>query len=145
MRAMVGATVVLASVLVVAAVNGQGQQGQQAPARQGGAPPATPQNLQVLPKDMTLQQVQALMRTFTAGLGVQCPYCHVGTPQERAKDDNPNKLVARKMIRMMLAINSDFLKDVGDPPAAGQSKVTCYTCHRGVEKPLTAAPAGGGD
>ncbi len=102
-----------------------------------------PQNLQVLPKDWTGQQVQQLMRTFTAGLGVECSHCHVGTPQERMKDDKPEKLEARKMLKMMMAINTDFLKDVGGPAAAGTSKVTCYTCHRGALKPLTAPPGGG--
>jgi len=120
---------------------GQGQaQGQ--PQRAGGRG-GPPQNLQVLPKDWTGQQVQALMRTFTAALGVECVHCHVGTMAERAKDDNPKKAVARKMIKMTAAINDDFLKDIGDAPAAGSSKVTCYTCHRGAVKPLIAP--GGGD
>ena len=101
------------------------------------------QNLQVLPKDMTRQQVTQLMRSFTAALGVECSHCHVGTQQERAKDDNPKKGVARKMIQMTTAINNDLIKGVGDAPAAGTSKVTCFTCHRGAIKPLNA-PAGGG-
>ena len=114
---------------------------------QAGAPPAggqarTPQNLQVLPKDMTLQQVQQQMRGFTAALGVECSHCHVGTMQERSKDDNPKKGLARKMIQMTMAINNDMLKGVGDPAAAGAAKVTCFTCHRGAIKPLTV-PGGG--
>jgi hypothetical protein len=103
--------------------------------------PQAPHNLQVLPKDMTNQQVVTLMRTFTAGLGQQCTYCHVA---DRSSDEIPKKLVARKMIAMEMAINDQFLKDVGEPAPAGSSKVTCYTCHRGAEKPLTAPPAGGG-
>jgi hypothetical protein len=121
---------------------GQGQGQSQTPPPQGRGRGGPPQNLQVLPKDWTGQQVQQLMRTFTVGLGVECSHCHVGTPQERAKDDKPEKLEARKMIKMMMAINDDFLKDVGEPAAAGTFKVTCYTCHRGALKPLTA-PAGG--
>jgi len=42
-----------------------------------------------------------------------------------------------------LQLNEE-LKDVGTPAPAGEQKVTCYTCHRGALKPLTAAPAGGG-
>jgi len=116
-------------------------QGQQTPPPQGQA--RTPQNLQVLPKDMTFQQVQQLMRTFTAALGVECTHCHIGTNQERAKDDNPKKGIARKMLQMTAAINNDMLKGIGDPPAAGTAKVTCFTCHRGALKPLSA-PQGGG-
>ena len=43
-----------------------------------------------------------------------CTHCHVGTQADRAKDDKPEKAIARKMIKMMMAINDDFLKDVGD-------------------------------
>jgi hypothetical protein len=100
------------------------------------------QNLQVLPKDMNRQQVTQLMRSFTAALGVECSHCHVGTAQERAKDDNPKKAVARKMIQMTTAVNNELLKGVGEAPAAGAAKVTCFTCHRGAIKPLNA-PGGG--
>jgi len=110
---------------------------------QGQQPARTPQNLQVLPKDMTLQQVQQTMRGFTAALGVECSHCHVGGQQERAKDDNPKKAIARKMFQMTASINKDLLKDIGEPAAAGASKVTCFTCHRGAIKPLNA-PGGGG-
>ena len=101
---------------------------------------APAQNLQVLPKDMPRPEITALMRTFTQALGVQCTHCHVGTPQERFKDDLPAKATARKMIKMVMAVNADPIGvKAGEP-----NKVTCYTCHRGVLKPLTAPPAGGG-
>ena len=123
---------------------GQGQgQAQGAPPQRGGRG-GPPQNLQVLPKDWTTQQVQQMMRTFTGGLGVECSHCHVGTQADRAKDDNPKKDIARKMLKMTMAINNEFLKEVGEAPAAGASKVTCFTCHRGALKPLTAPSGGGG-
>ncbi len=102
------------------------------------------QNLQVLPTTMTRQEVTALMRTVTAALGVQCNHCHVGAPTERAKDDLPAKLLARKMFAMTMTINNDLMKDIGTPAAEGTRKVTCFTCHRGALKPLTAAAPGGG-
>ena len=113
---------------------------------QGQAAPLarTPQNLQVLPKDMTLQQVQQTMRGFTAALGVECTHCHVGGMQDRAKDDNPKKAIGRKMLQMTMALNKE-LASIGEPAAAGASKVTCFTCHRGALKPLTAPPPGGGN
>lgn len=126
--------------LVGAGIYAQGQQ--PPPPPQGQQAARVPQNLQVLPKDMTFQQVQQTMRTFTAALGVECSHCHVGTMQERAKDDNPKKAIARKMLQMTAAINKDMLKDVGEPAAAGVNKVTCFTCHRGAIKPLNA-PGGG--
>ena len=122
---------------------GQGQAGQ--PARQGGQGGAPAQNLQVLPKDMPRQQLTQLMRSFTAALGVECTHCHVGTMQERSKDDNPKKGIARKMIQMTAAINNEHMKGVGEPAADGAAKVTCFTCHRGAIKPLTAPGGSGND
>jgi len=142
MRLNVPKTTVL--TLAFAALVGVGiyAQGQQPPPA-GQQAARVPQNLQVLPKDMTFQQVQQTMRTFTAALGVECSHCHVGGQQERAKDDNPKKGIARKMLQMTDAINKDLLKDVSEPEAAGTNKVTCFTCHRGAIKPLNA-PGGGG-
>ncbi|MDA1305722.1 MAG: c-type cytochrome [Acidobacteria bacterium] len=102
------------------------------------------ENLQVLPKTMTRPQVTATMRNLAASLGVQCSHCHVGSPADRAKDDKPEKLMARKMLRMTMAINSDLLKDIGTVPADGASRVTCFTCHRGALKVPTAPTAAGG-
>jgi hypothetical protein len=134
------ATMAMAAVCG-AVILAQGQAPGQPPAGRGQGR-GGPQKLQVLPKDWTLQQVQQQMRTFAASLGVECSHCHVGTMQERSKDDNPKKNVARQMIRMTAAINTDMLKGVGEAAAAGTSKVTCFTCHRGAIKPLNA-PGGG--
>ena len=75
-------------------------------------------------------------------LGVRCVHCHVGeegkplSTFDFASDAKKEKLVARKMLNMVHRINSeDFgIKDFKDV------KVTCYTCHRGATKPLTAVP-----
>jgi hypothetical protein len=134
------------SVLIVftGLVIGLAAQGQQTPPPGGQKPAAPPpKNLQVLPKDMTTQQLTGLMRRVAGALGVDCTHCHVSMT-DRASDDKAPKLVARKMFKMTMAINDEFLKDVGEPAPAGEQKVTCYTCHRGALKPLTSAPAGGG-
>ena len=141
------------SILAVCVVAGAGArtvaQGQTPPP--GGPPQGrggqAPTNLKVLPKEMTGPQVMALMRTFTAALGVTCTECHV-SQQDRASDDKPLKGTARKMLQMTMHINDEHLKGVGEPPAAGTTiangKVTCYTCHRGARKPLNAPPPAGG-
>jgi photosynthetic reaction center cytochrome c subunit len=103
--------------------------------------PFAPQNLQVLPKDISRQDLIGAMRLFNQALGVQCDHCHVA--REFAKDDKPTKNVARAMIRMVHSLreNADtFLPD------GRVSKVTCWTCHRGsptieLPKPPEAAPA----
>jgi hypothetical protein len=87
-----------------------------------------PRNLKVI-KDPTA--VMPTMRTFTQGLGVRCEFCHVQGDQ--ASDANPHKGTAREMYTMTEQINTHF---------QGGPKVTCYTCHRGAEQPLTSPPAG---
>ena len=105
--------------------------GQEAPARGGGGrgrgPQTPPKNLKVL----TPEELQAgAMRQATTGLGVMCTACHV---DDRSSDEKPMKLTARMMFAMVKDINSKFTD--------GKVHVTCYTCHRGAEQPLTAPPA----
>ena len=77
--------VLAAALLLSSAVFAQ----QAAPARGGGAPAPAPQNLQVLPKDMTPAQVLQVMQNIAQGLGVQCGYCHVqnAAPEGRGRGD----------------------------------------------------------
>ena len=111
------------AVFSVIALNGQ------APERKGGGGP--PKNLKVLPAGTDRAAVVTMMRGFTTGLGVQCTYCHVQGQFE--SDENPKKDVARMMMKMVGQINSGF--------PDGKQHVTCFTCHRGAEQPLTAPPA----
>jgi hypothetical protein len=105
--------------------------------QRGGRPTS---NLQVLPKEWTTAEVFPVMQGVAAALGVQCTHCH---EQDRSSDAKPQKLVGRKMLQMTMAINNEYLKDVGQPAPPGESKVTCFTCHRGSLKPATAPPGGG--
>jgi hypothetical protein len=83
-------------------------------------------NVQVL-KNVPADQLIPAMQFITASLGVECDYCHV----ERAfdKDDKKTKLTARKMMEMMLTINSENFEN--------HREVTCYTCHQGSPKPVS--------
>jgi hypothetical protein len=119
--------------------------GQQGPPQGGGrGPQPPPKNLQVLPKELTRQQVTNIMRGITRGLGVRCPFCHVGeegadlSTFDFASEEKPTKKTARLMLGMLADVNTK-LASIGDKPA-GEPRVTCYTCHRGQQKPLTAAP-----
>jgi mono/diheme cytochrome c family protein len=137
-------TAILVCGLVVAGARAQAQQqppqGPPAGGRQGGAPP---QNLQVLPKDTPRQQLTQIMRGYMSAVGAQnCNVCHTDDMAQRASDDNPKKGIARKMIQMTMDLNKT-LEAVGTPAADGAPKVTCFTCHRGAAKPLTAPAAGG--
>jgi hypothetical protein len=94
--------------------------------KKGGAK-APPKNLQIL----TPETYRAAMQSFTQALGVQCDFCHVA---DRSSDEKEEKKMARMMLTMAREINSKF--------PDGKQHVTCYTCHRGAQEPLTAPPAG---
>jgi hypothetical protein len=119
-----------------------------------GAPQAAPKNLKVLPKNWSGQQVRAVMQTFAESLGVMCNHCHVPDPNappsatgrppalDYSLDEKPEKEVARKMIQMVMSINGDALKGIGDQ--AIPEKVSCFTCHAGAKVPLIQPAAGWG-
>lgn len=81
-------------------------------------------NIQVL-KGTPADQVLPAMQFMSASLGVECEFCHVEHAFD--KDDKKEKQVAREMIRMTNAINSDHFK--------GKREVTCNSCHHGVGHP----------
>jgi len=83
-------------------------------------------NLQEL-KDVPPDQLIPAMQFISASLGVECEFCHVRDAFD--KDDKQSKQTARRMIRMMLALNANQFHD--------ERAVTCYTCHRGSAKPVS--------
>ena len=44
----------------------------------GKFPPDSLINVKVIPKNTPVMQVVGMMRNFAGGLGVRCPFCHVG-------------------------------------------------------------------
>jgi hypothetical protein len=78
---------------------------------QAQGPPA-PKNLQVLPKDISREDLMKVMRGASQGLGVQCNFCHV--PREMDKDDKHEKIVARHMFTMVMNLK----KTAGMPEEA---------------------------
>jgi len=112
------------------------------PAAAQMGPTESPKNLQVLPKDTPRPEVVKVMFRFTTALGVRCDFCHVEAPATRppgtppfdfASDDKENKKKARVMMKMVAAINGDYLTKLGEgeePPT-----VMCETCHHGQKEP----------
>jgi tetratricopeptide (TPR) repeat protein len=103
-------------------------------------PPQKLENLKVFPKDIPVRALLDTMGSFTRALGVRCTYCHVGEEGQPlstfkfASDDKPTKDKAREMLRMVGAINGDYLAKLASrrsPPV----NVACMTCHRGVAVP----------
>jgi photosynthetic reaction center cytochrome c subunit len=105
-----------------------------APVRAQAAPPAKTaeeafKNIQAL-RGTPADQVIPAMQFIAASLGVECEFCHVEHKFE--SDDKPEKLTARKMIVMTLAINKDSFN--------ARKEVTCFTCHRGSHDPVGTPP-----
>lgn len=141
-----GVTVVpLALAAAIFAISAAAAQDAPPPAV-NAAPAAAPafKNLKVFPKDISRAELISNMRFFSQSLGVRCTFCHVGvegrppSTYDFASDAKKEKLFARKMLLMVQRINA---QDFGVQPGVGNMKVTCFTCHRGSTKPLTAPPA----
>jgi hypothetical protein len=100
-----------------------------------------PQNLQVLPKDIAVGDLFALMTEYKTQLGVECGYCHRSDPATQrldyASDAKPEKKTARIMIAMTRELNSKYL---GNLPTGSDQRVSCGTCHRGHPLPPEFAP-----
>lgn len=112
------------------------------PAHQQRPPMPPPTNLQVLPKDMTSEQVVGIMRQWTGELGVKCGYCHARDAATNrlnfASDANTMKDRARVMMKMTHTINAEYLSQLTNP--APEHDVNCGTCHRGMAKPAVFTP-----
>ena len=109
------------------------------PAPAVAAAPAAPmadavfKNLQVI-KGTTVNQFMETMGFFTASLGADCTFCHVNESNgnwAKYADDNARKRIARRMFTMVEGINKTNF--------GGRQVVTCYTCHRGGNRPLVTA------
>src|SRR5437660_5664408 len=87
-------------------------------------------NVQAL-KGTSVDDFLGTMGIMCASLGFDCSECHVGAGTEKVDwaADTPRKVVARKMVRMVQAINHDNF--------SGRQMVTCWSCHRGRDRPLT--------
>lgn len=79
-------------------------------------------------------EFQEEMNHMVQALGVTCGTCHVRG--NFASDDNPKKIIARRMLEMTRTLNQQFFPD--HKPKPGESvlgRVTCYTCHQGETTP----------
>jgi hypothetical protein len=94
-------------------------------------------NLQVLPKNITVDSLNKLMEQYSVGLGVDCNYCHAKDKKADTlifeKDDKMEKEIARKMMRMTMDINEKYFRFNNSPTPV--TVVTCLTCHRGEPIP----------
>ncbi len=97
-------------------------------------------NLQYFPKDISKQQLIGTMRGFAFALNVRCQFCHAGKAgnsleqMDFASDEKDSKKTARAMLRMVDAINNEYIAKMG---RTAPMRVECVTCHRRLSVPKT--------
>ena len=107
----------------------------------GGAQAGSPAVPPALVSEQVFKNVQALkgisaadfmgtMGIMSASLGFDCSECHnsAGTDKVDWAADTPRKVIARRMVNMVTAINRDNF--------SGRQLVTCWSCHRNRDKPV---------
>src|SRR5437867_2813581 len=87
-------------------------------------------NVQVL-KGIPVDDFLGTMGIMAAALQFDCSDCHVGAGTDKVDwaADTPRKRMARTMVNMVATINKTNF--------GGRQMVTCWTCHRNRDKPLT--------
>jgi photosynthetic reaction center cytochrome c subunit len=70
------------------------------------------------------------MGVMSAAVGFDCSECHTnaGTDKVDWAADTSKKIIARKMVNMVAAINKENF--------GGRTMVSCWTCHRGRDHPM---------
>src|SRR5580704_10911032 len=125
------AVVILAAVWLVGAALAAPQAPQGAAARPH---PLTSdqafKNVRVL-KGIPLDDFMGTMGVMSASVGFDCSECHIGAGTDKVDwaADNGRKIIARKMVTMVATINRDNFQ--------GRQVVTCWSCHRGRDRPAT--------
>lgn len=97
-------------------------------------------NLKVLPKNISHEELDSVMKSYKDALGVKCNFCHSPRKDDPKKldfasDENHHKDIARDMMRMTARINKKYFR------SHQAVAVTCYTCHQGSDEPLVSPPA----
>lgn len=102
-------------------------------------------NLKVLPKNITKQQMDSVMKHFTSSLGVKCNFCHTFNQELKAmdfvSDANEHKSITRSMMKLTEKINKKYFDVKDSDELTATLEVTCYTCHNGKAHPGKFAPA----
>ncbi|HSM22486.1 MAG TPA: photosynthetic reaction center cytochrome PufC, partial [Rubrivivax sp.] len=93
------------------------------------------------------EQTYGLMMHMSAGLGVNCTYCHNTRNFKEWEGAPPQRTTAWHGIRMARDLNNEYIVPLTASfpasrlgPTGDVAKVNCATCHQGVYKPLYGAP-----
>jgi cytochrome c553 len=100
-----------------------------------------PKNLKVLPKNISHEELDKVMDSWKAALGVKCNFCHAPSADSTshhldfASDAKPEKNIARHMYKMTGKINKKYFSFAKDDKGASMAVIMCVTCHRGSPHP----------
>jgi hypothetical protein len=99
------------------------------------------QNLKVLPKKISMEDLDKVMDNFKVALGVKCNFCHAASKDSAshhldfASDEKPEKNIARGMMRMTAKINKKYFSFNKNDQGQMIPTVECMTCHHGSPHP----------
>jgi len=85
-------------------------------------------------KGIPVDDFMETMGLMSAALSFDCSDCHEGAGTDKVDwaADTPKKVVARTMVNMVATINKNNF--------GGRHTITCWTCHRNRDKPLSTPP-----
>ena len=103
-------------------------------------PPGKERNLKVLPKDISDEKLDSIMKTYNVALGVECKFCHSPVKDfpdslDYVSDKEPMKENARDMMRMVIDINSRYFYFDSTQRPEYLHTITCKNCHQGNPLP----------
>jgi hypothetical protein len=99
-------------------------------------------NLHVLSKNISDDDMDYVMETFSVNLGTNCLFCHPGEKSgtefkfDYVTDELRNKRIARDMLRMTMKLNKKYFNIKLTGLMNTRGRVWCKTCHQGSPVPL---------
>jgi hypothetical protein len=99
-------------------------------------------NLKVLSREISDDDMDYVMETFSVNLGVNCLFCHPGKMNgtkysfDFVTDQLQNKRVARNMLSMTLKLNNKYFNSKMTGLMTTRGMIWCKTCHQGNPVPI---------
>src|ERR1041385_6653388 len=121
---------VVAAIAIVVLIGGAIARAQNAPQQGTLLSEQVFKNVQVL-KGIPVDDFMETMGVMCASLQFDCSDCHAnaGTDKVDWAADTPRKRMARTMVTMV--------KNINQTNFGGRQMVTCWTCHRNRDRPMT--------
>jgi hypothetical protein len=99
-------------------------------------------NLHILSKNISDDDMDYVMESFSVNLGTNCLFCHPGKQNgteytfDYVTDELRNKRIARDMLSMTMKLNKKYFNIKLTGLMNTRGRVWCKTCHQGSPVPL---------